>query len=114
MMLRAQFEESQMSPAAVLSVPSSTTQFSLLDNQSIQEGRTERRDFGQEIDWFLMRTFAAGRPQAKLAFLKSQHFRPEGREQRIRASLAALDAPQPTQLTVQQWKEVVEEIEEED
>jgi hypothetical protein len=114
MMLRAQFEESQNPPAAVLSVSSSATQFSLLDNQRIQEGRTEPRDFGHEIDWFLMRAFAAGRPQARLTFLKNQRFRPEGREQRIRASLAALDAPQPTKLTVQQWMEVIEEIEDED
>lgn len=114
MTLRAQFQESQEPPATVLPLPSSVTQFSLLNNQHIQVGHAEGSDFGRAIDDFLLRAVAIGRHQSMLAFLKSEHFKAEGREQRIRASLAALDAPQPIQLTLQQWIEVAREIEDED
>ncbi len=53
-------------------------------------------------------------PAAKLALLKGRKFTPEGRQQRIEASLAALNADQPTELTLAQWKELLEEIEDED
>jgi hypothetical protein len=56
----------------------------------------------------------AAQPAFKLAFLKQRKFAAEGREQRIAGSLAAVDAAQPTELTQAQWKEIVEEIEEED
>ena len=64
--------------------------------------------------WMLDKQFNADRPDSKLTILKRQRFTPEGRERRIAASLAALAAPQPTALTREQWKEVVEEIEDED
>ena len=50
----------------------------------------------------------------KLELLKRHKFTPDGREQRIRDSLAALNAPQPTTLTAAEWKEIIEEVEEED
>lgn len=50
-------------------------------------------------------------PGFKLALLKFRKFTPEGREQRIALSLAALNAPQPTDLTVAAWKEVLAEAE---
>jgi len=43
--------------------------------------------------------------------LKRQRFTPEGEQSRIAASLAALNATQPTDLTLTEWKEIVEEIE---
>jgi|SRR5271165_2486455 len=54
----------------------------------------------------------AAQPAFKLAFLKQRKFTPEGRAQRIAASLAAVNSAQPTELTHAQWKEIVEEIEE--
>jgi hypothetical protein len=54
---------------------------------------------------------SASQPSLKLAILKEQQFRAEGRGQRIATSLAALNAPQPTQLSASEWKEIVEEIE---
>lgn len=114
MMLRAQFEEPQTLSATVLPASSPFVNFSLLGNQRIQEGHTETRDFGEGVDWFLVRAFAAGRSRSMLAFLKNQQFRADGREKRIRASLEALNAPQPTKLSVQQWMEVTEEIDDED
>jgi hypothetical protein len=58
--------------------------------------------------------FDLARPDSKLDILKLQAFKPEGRHQRIAASLAALDAPQPTVLTLEQWREIAEETEDED
>lgn len=49
----------------------------------------------------------------KLLLLKRQKFSPAGREQRIAASLAALNAPQPIDLTLAEWKEIAEEVEDE-
>jgi hypothetical protein len=74
-------------------------------------------EFGEDELWLwtaLNKQFGAVRPDSKLAILKRQHFTPEGREHRIAASIAALEAPQPTVLTREQWKELVEEVEDED
>ncbi|RPJ55417.1 MAG: hypothetical protein EHM23_26280 [Acidobacteria bacterium] len=57
---------------------------------------------------------AQAQPTAKLALLKRQKFTAEGRSQRVASSLAAVNGPQPTRLTAAQWKEIVEEVEEED
>jgi hypothetical protein len=61
-----------------------------------------------------LRVIASAQPSFKLGLLKRQKFTPEKREQRIKDSLAALNARQPTTLTVAQWKEIVEEIEDEE
>ena len=55
-------------------------------------------------------------PQAdlKLAALKQQKFTSEEREKRIADSLAAINAPQPTDLPLEQWKEILAEIDDED
>src|SRR5438094_727038 len=45
----------------------------------------------------------------KLAALKRQKFTIEGRHARIAASLAALNARQPTDLPLQSWKAILEE-----
>ena len=50
----------------------------------------------------------------KLTLLKQLKFTPESREKRIAASLAALNAAQPTELSLAQWKEIVEEVEEDE
>jgi hypothetical protein len=50
----------------------------------------------------------------RLVLLKQQRFSPEGREYRIATSLAAVNAPQPTNLTLAEWKEIVESIEDDE
>lgn len=51
-------------------------------------------------------------PGFKLALLKLQKFTAKGREQRIAASLAAIGAPQPTELSAAEWKIALEEADE--
>jgi hypothetical protein len=53
-------------------------------------------------------------PGLKLSLLKRQKFTPEGKQARIAASLAALNASQPIDLPMDEWKAIVEEIEDED
>lgn len=53
-------------------------------------------------------------PARKLALLKARTFTEKGREQRIATARAALNAPPPFDLTLSQWKEIVETVEEED
>lgn len=53
-------------------------------------------------------------PFVKLVMLKHQKFTRDGRQARIVASLAALNAPQPTELSLAQWKGLLEEVEDED
>lgn len=53
-------------------------------------------------------------PFFKLAMLKRRKFTQEERQARIDTSLAALNAPQPTDLTLAQWKMLLEEVEDED
>jgi hypothetical protein len=60
------------------------------------------------------RILAASLPAFRLNILKRQKFTLEGRQARIAASLAALNAPQPIDLNLAQWKQVLEEIEDED
>jgi len=57
---------------------------------------------------------ATAQSSPRLQLLKAQKFAAVDRQQRIAASLAALDSPQPTNLSIAKWKEIVEEIEDED
>jgi len=50
----------------------------------------------------------------KLDQLKRERFAQAGRDRRISASLAALNAPQPTNLSLSKWKEILKEIEDEE
>ena len=88
----------------------------LLGNQRTQTPTTSS-EFREDELWLwamLNKQFGAARPDSKLAILKRQKFTPEGRGHRIAASLAALDAPQPTVLTREQWRQIVEAVEDED
>ncbi len=115
----AHFGESSAQQPSVLTdapLPSLAHYSGLLGNHRTQTP-TANAEFIEDELWLwamLNRQFGAGRPDSKLAILKRQKFTPEGREHRIAASLAALDAPQPTILTREQWKELVEEVEEKD
>jgi hypothetical protein len=89
-----------------------TVNSGLLGNRSIQIHQTFAD--ADNLTANLRRLLTLARPALKLALLKRQKFTPEGREQRIAASLAALNAQQPTELTLAQWKAIVEEVEDED
>jgi hypothetical protein len=60
------------------------------------------------------RLVTAAQTDFKLALLKQQKFTPQGRQERIAASLAVLNAPQPTVLSLAAWKGVIEEIEDDE
>lgn len=66
------------------------------------------------LDFLNKRSSLIAQPTSKLTILKQHKFTDDGREQRIRLSLDALNAPQPIKLTLEQWKEVVTEAEEDD
>jgi len=63
---------------------------------------------------FLSKRLVIVQPASELEILKKHKFTAEGREQRIRVSLNALNAPEPITLNLEQWKEVVAEAEEDD
>ncbi len=89
-----------------------TTHLPLLGNTFIQ---TPQPFFAVDAVMAMYRTLVSGAsPSVRLDILKRHRFTPAGRQARIEASLAAVHGPQPTVLTVAQWKELVEEIEEED
>jgi hypothetical protein len=85
----------------------------LLGNASAQTVRFSPLDVDSVVETY-RRILSGAQPSVGLALLKRQKFTPEGRQTRIRISLAALNAPQPTELSLAQWKEILEEIEDED
>jgi hypothetical protein len=115
----AHFGESTAQRPSVLvgaSIPSLAHYSGLLANQRTQTP-TAAVEFGEDELWLwatLNKQFSASHPDTRLAILKRQKFAPEGRERRIAASMAALEAPQPTALTTEQWKEIVEEVEDDE
>jgi hypothetical protein len=113
----AQFEGSQRPSLLPDATRPSLAQYSgLLGNQHLQ-APTPVAEFETTVVWqlwLLNKGFATANPTSKLAALKSQHFTAEGRDERIKRSLAALAEPQTIDLTLQQWKEIVEEVEDED
>jgi len=113
MMLQGQLDQPQLQP--VLSGMPASDVFAntgLLGNDAAQIPAkiTNQGDLWAEY----RRPLTSAQPVFKLSLLKRQKFTLEGREGRIAASLAALNAPQPTDLTLAQWKEIVEEVEDED
>ena len=87
------------------------TNVGLLGNDAIQSPAWIADLNGLSADY--RRILVSALPAFKLAALKRQKFSPDGRQARTAASLAALNAPQPTDLSLAQWKQVVEEIEDE-
>ena len=109
----------QQPPAALQDVAAPRlAQFSgLLGNLRAQSPVSAESEFRDEELWLwasLNRQFGSARPESKLATLKRQRFSPEGRDERIRVALASLEAPQPTRLTLEEWKAVITEVESED
>ncbi|MBZ5510666.1 MAG: hypothetical protein LAN70_05780 [Acidobacteriia bacterium] len=92
--------------------PPPVTETGLLGNTSNQ---TRVSSFDTNTLMEIYREFLRGvQPSSKLVILKRQRFTREGRQQRIEMSLGAVNAPQPTELTAAQWKEILDEIEDED
>jgi len=111
-------ESSAQQPSVLLGAPMSRLAHDsgLLGNQRAQTP-VATAEFGDYELWLwtmLGKEFGAARSDSKLAIVKRQKFTPEGRAQRIAASIAALEARQPTVLTREQWKEIVEEAEDDD
>lgn len=107
----AQSIQAQVSfaPPFVFTPPVSET---LLGNAFIQ---TPQPFFGVDEVMAMYRTLVGGAsPSAKLDILKRHRFTAAGRQARVEASLAAVNGPQRIVLTAAQWKELMEEIEEED
>lgn len=113
MMPQGQLVQTQQPLAfGFLHARAATVNGSSLGNRSMQIS-TNLADSNSLGDAFRAMLIPA-QPAVRLALLKRQKFTPEGREQRIEASLAALNAAQPTELTLAQWKELLEEAEDED
>jgi hypothetical protein len=115
----AHFGESSAQQPSVLwdtPMPSLANYSGFLGNQRTQTPAmiAEFREDEQWLWAMLNKQFGAARSDSKLAILKRRKFTPEGREHRIAASLAALESPQLTVLTREEWKEIVEEVEDED
>ena len=113
MMPQGQLGQS-LQPPVFLEMPAATIRFNLglLGNDAIQI--PPRSADSKSLLSAYRKFLAPAQPTFRLALLKRQKFTPQDRATRIAASLAALNAPQPTDLTLAEWKEIVEEIEDED
>ena len=118
MTMQGQLAQSALSPhgqsLAPLALQSSTlyANAGLLGNAAIQI-RVPAPDVDSVIQMY-RRLSSGARPAVRLAILKRQKFSPAGKQARVQSSLVALNAPQPTELSLAQWKEILEEIEDED
>jgi hypothetical protein len=110
MMHQAQLDQPQQWPFPI-EMPALDMSMGMLGNAAIQ---IPDKAANPDAIWAVSRSLTSAQPAFKLALLKGQKFTPEGRGLRIAASLAAMNAPQPTVLTLAQWKEIVEEVEDED
>lgn len=102
--------QSQAVPAILLPTGANTNLLGNADIQIIHSSSPEGENFPEGF-WIF---FSAHRPHSRLAVIKKETFTHEGRAERVRQSLAALNAPQPTELPIAQWKAILEEIEDED
>jgi hypothetical protein len=93
-------------------LPTSITEGGLLGNASAQVVHFSA-DVYNVIETY-HKILQGAQPHFRLARLKRRTFTPETRRRRIDKSLAALNAAQPTTLTVEAWKSLVEELEDED
>jgi hypothetical protein len=69
---------------------------------------------GDTLPEIYQRLLDAVQPAFKLALLKQQKFTPQGRQGRIAGSLEALNFHQPTNLSLAQWREVIEQVEDDE
>jgi hypothetical protein len=107
----AQSPQAQTAPPVPFSIGPIST--SLLGNASAQIVRFSSVDVDSVMDTY-DRILNGAQPSFRLGLLKRQTFVRETRQARIEKSLAALNAQQPTTLTLEQWKAILEEVEDED
>jgi hypothetical protein len=103
----------QTQPVPLLPLSISTVNTGLLGNVSAQIVRFSSTDVDRVIDAY-RRILNGSQPSFRLGLLKRQTFARGTKQMRIEKSLAALNAPQPTTLTLAQWKAILEEVEDED
>jgi hypothetical protein len=107
----AQAHQAQTLP--LLPFQTGTLSTELLGNVSAQVVRFSPADVDSVMDAY-HRILNGAQPSFRLQVLKRQTFTRGTRQARIEKSLAAVNAPQPTTLTLAQWKEILEEVEDED
>jgi hypothetical protein len=107
----AQSPQAQTAPLVPFAIGLVNT--SLLGNASAQTVRFSSVDVDSVIDAY-HRILNGAQPSFRLGLLKRQTFIRGTRHTRIEKSLAALNAQQPTTLTLEQWKAILEEVEDED
>jgi hypothetical protein len=113
MMLEGQLGQPQQAPALIeIASPPVRWSIGLLGNDTIQVPL--RFADPDSLLASYRKVLVSAQPGFRLGALKLRKFTLEGKPNRSAASLAALNAPQPTELTLAQWKQIVEEIEDED
>jgi hypothetical protein len=101
-------------PFTDLLLPMGSVNTGLLANAYTQTTSASFIDVGAVIITYRTILGGAESNTNPLAVLKRQKFTAERQQARIEASLAALNAPQPTELSTAQWKALLEEVEDED
>jgi hypothetical protein len=117
MTLQGQLAESansanRQTPSAPVFIPATPYENTGLLGNAFIQARASRPSVDGVIEMYAR--LLSGARVYRLTVLKRQKFTPEGRQARIQASLSALYAPQPTKLTLAQWKSILEEDEDED
>jgi len=116
MSVQGQLGQPQQAPV-LIGVPAPSQQIrvvGLLGNERMQVPTQWVSSDSQAFFALHGNLIASAQPAFKLTLLKRQKFTADGRQKRIAASLAAVNAPQPTDLTLTQWREIAEEVEDED
>jgi hypothetical protein len=107
----AQSPQAQTVPVLPFSI--GTSNAGLLGNVSAQLVRSSPTDVDNVIGAY-HRILNGAQPSFRLGLLKRKTFARGTQQARIEKSLAAVNAPQPTTLTLEQWKAILEEVEDED
>lgn len=98
-------------PEPLLFVPR-PLDFGLLGNQLAQNPSFEGVATNLVDSYYKLRS--APQPALRLALIKQRKFTLVGRDSRIAASLAALNARQPTELSLSEWKQILEEVQDDE
>jgi|SRR5882724_6235078 len=104
-------QEGQSAVASSLFSPFSTN-FGFLGN-TFAQAPAAQGEVDEMVEAY-QKLLTTAQPAVKLAALKLKKFTPEGRVHRISTSLAAVNALQPTELSLAEWKEIVEEVEDDE
>jgi len=114
MSVQGQLGQSQQVPV-LIGVPAQQIRVvGLLGNEHMQVPTQWVSSDSQAFFALYRHLIASVQPGFKLILLKRQKFTADRRQERIATSLAAVNAPQPTDLTLAQWREIAEEVEDEE